>query len=378
MSIVIGADLVSTKSNEDLFVAGDINKLLGDELCNIVKDASYRIFNLETPLTDVETPIEKAGPTLRSGIDTVNGYVAMECNLLTLANNHILDHGQQGLKSTCDVLKRNGINYVGIGATSEEAAMPHIFEFAEKRVGVYACAEHEFSIVTECEPGANPFEPLESFDHISNLKKKCDFVMVLYHGGKEHYRYPSPYLQKVCRKMIDKGADLVICQHSHCIGCEEVYNGGTIVYGQGNFLFDHSNDECWQTSLLIRLDEKFEVSYIPLIKLNHVVRIANEEKKTEILDGFYKRNQEIKQEGFVEERYKQFAKEMFITQFLPFAGRESFLFRTVNKVCFNKLRETKLKRRYKKKNLVIVRNFVECEAHRELLLKGLELSYERK
>ena len=62
-------------------------------------------------------------------------------------------------------------------------------------------------------------------------------------GGKEHYRYPSPDLQKICRKFIDKGADLVVCQHSHCIGCEEKYNHGTIVYGQWNFLFDRSNIE---------------------------------------------------------------------------------------------------------------------------------------
>ena len=42
------------------------------------------------------------------------------------------------------------------------------------------------------------------------LKKQCDYVIVLYHGGKEHYRYPSPYLQKVCRKIVDKGADIVV------------------------------------------------------------------------------------------------------------------------------------------------------------------------
>lgn len=378
MNIIIGADLVPTKSNTELFAAGDIRSLLGDELCGIIKGASYRIFNLETPFTDIETPIEKAGPALRARTDTVNGYVAMGCNLLTLANNHILDQGQQGLKSTCDVLKRKHIDYVGVGATPKEAALPYIFEFAGKKVGVYACAEHEFSIVSECEPGANPFEPLESLDDINSLKKQCDFVIVLYHGGKEHYRYPSPYLQKVCHRMIDKGADLVICQHSHCIGCEEHYNSGIIVYGQGNFLFDHSDDECWKTSLLVSLDEKLEISYIPLVKAGNAVRIADREKKAEILEGFKKRSHEIKQKGFVEERYRQFAQEMFMTQLLPLTGRESFLFRAVNRVCFNKLREMKLKWRYGKESMIVIRNFIECEAHRELLLKGLEVSYERK
>lgn len=55
---------------------------------------------------------------------------------------------------------------------------------------MYTCAEHEFTIATENTPGANPFDPLESLDHIQELKSKCDFVLVLYHGEKAHYRYP--------------------------------------------------------------------------------------------------------------------------------------------------------------------------------------------
>src|SRR5690606_29065463 len=122
--------------------------------------------------------------------------------------------------------------------------------FKKIKIGFYVCAEHEFSIASVDSPGANPFDPLESLDHIADLKNECDYVVVLYHGGKEHYRYPSPYLQKVCRKMADKGANLVICQHSHCIGCFEVYKDSTLVYGQGNFIFNKHDNEYWKTSIL--------------------------------------------------------------------------------------------------------------------------------
>lgn len=151
-------------------------------------------------------------------------------DLLTLANNHILDQDQQGLVSTCSVLDAAGIAYTGVGQTPEEAAKPYIFECDGKRIGVYACAEHEFSIVTEHSAGANPIDLLETPDHVAALKEQCDYVIVLYHGGKEHYRYPSPNLQKVCRKLVEKGADLVVCQHSHCIGCEEKIRGGVQSY----------------------------------------------------------------------------------------------------------------------------------------------------
>lgn len=147
-----------------------------------------------------------------------------------------------------------------------EARKPYIIELDGLKIGIYACAEHEFSIATENASGANPFDPLESLDHVQGLSDKCDYVIVLYHGGKEHYRYPSPYLQKACRKMAEKGADLVVCQHSHCIGCFEEYEKSTIIYGQGNFIFDHSESEFWQTSLLVKIviDDGPHISYIPI------------------------------------------------------------------------------------------------------------------
>ena len=84
---------------------------------------------------------------------------------------------------------------------------------------------------------------------------------------KEHYRYPSPYLQKVCRKMVEKGANLVVCQHSHCIGSYETYNNSTIVYGQGNFIFNKHDNEYWNSSLLIKLrfEKGIKVEYIPIV-----------------------------------------------------------------------------------------------------------------
>ena len=238
MQIIIGADLVPTSSNSGLFSSGKVEELVDASLMKILNESDYRIFNLEVPLSDVERPIVKCGPNLIAPSATIAGFKALHVDLLTLANNHILDQGEKGLSSTLQALSQHNIEYVGAGMDSEQAAQPFIFSFSEKKIGVYACAEHEFSIATVLTAGANPFDPLWSFDHVSSLKEKCDYVIILYHGGKEHYRYPSPGLQKVCRRFIDKGADLVVCQHSHCIGCEEKYNNGTIVYGQGNFLFD--------------------------------------------------------------------------------------------------------------------------------------------
>lgn len=373
MKILIGADLVPTKSNFELFNNADTDALLGKELKELLNSADYTIFNLEVPLADEETPIEKNGPALSAPTSTVKGLKAINPHCFAIANNHILDQGEKGLFSTMDALKENGISFFGAGKTQKEAKKAHIFTVGGKTVGVYACVEHEFSVVTDKTAGANPFDPLETPDEVAELKKTCDYVTVLYHGGKEHYRYPSPRLRKVCRKLIDKGADLVICQHSHCIGAKEEYNGGTIVYGQGNFLFDMLQTECWQTGLLIKLDDDFKIEYIPVVKDKNCVRLADEKQKMEILDGFYKRSEECLSQEFVEKKYADFAETMKDYYALSLLCRKrTFLFRALNKITHGRFSKAVIKKHFTKSDKLKIINFIECEAHNELLLKGLD------
>jgi len=373
MEIIIGADIVPTNSNVQLFSEGKTEELIGSELVEMLTGPNtYTIFNLEVPLSDIQNPISKFGPNLIAPSAAIEGYKALNINLLTLANNHILDHGEQGLNSTINLLDQNGIGYLGAGQNVNEAAKSYLFAFSNKTVGVYACAEHEFSIADREKAGANPFDPLESPDHVRELKQKCDYVIVLYHGGKEHYRYPSPNLQKNCRKLVDCGANLVVCQHSHCIGCEEKYKDATIVYGQGNFLFDATDIECWLTSLLIQIDEEMNVTYIPLVKQGNGVRLASGDKKQEIIDAFYDRSKEIATPGVIEQKHFDFSKAMFDSYLYRFSGHKSVLFRMLNKVSGQRLWKWYLRSKYRKNNLVEIRNVIECETHRELFLYMLE------
>lgn len=363
MKIIIGADIVPTKTNTQYFESGDMKSLLGEELFNKVKGADYRIFNLEVPLTDVLSPIEKRGPNLIASSKSVNGYKALGVDLLTLANNHILDQGEQGLESTISALEEANIKYVGAGKNLSEARKPYIIEDNGKKIGIYACAEHEFTIAEQDLAGANPFDALESLDHIADLKKQCDYVIVLYHGGKEHYRYPSPNLQKVCRKICEKGADLVVCQHSHCVGCEEKYNGSTIVYGQGNFLFDYSKSEFWQTSLLIDLDTETKgIAYIPLRKEGFGVRLAEGD---EIIRDFYFRSEQIKEKDFIKKHYTDFAQSMKKKYLMSVCG-VNIIFRVINKLCGHRLKFSIPRSRE-----MAIKNFLICEAHNELFTAAL-------
>lgn len=372
MSIIIGGDIVPTKSNLDLFENADAASLVGEELLQLLEEASFRIFNLEVPLTDVSSPIRKHGPHLIASTASAGALQALKTDLVTLANNHILDQGSEGLRTTCRTLSKYGIAYVGAGECPADAAAPATFPFYGKTVGVYACAEHEFSIVSDHSPGANPFDPLWSLDHVAELKEATDYVIVLYHGGKEHYRYPSPQLQKTCRRLIDKGADLVVCQHSHCIGCEEQYKGGTIVYGQGNFLFDYRENEFWQTGILISLDKEFGISYIPCEKHHHSVRKAGFEEGQRILEAFRNRSEEIQEAGAVEKKYCAFTMEMTDMYLRGLSGRPSLITRILNKISAGRYMKHRLAAAYDEQTRLRIENYLTCEAHSELLLNGLK------
>ena len=373
--LIIGADIVPTISNQHIFENGHIDHIVSEDLLAVLSCADYRIFNLEVPLTDMATPIKKCGPNLIASTKSVTGLRELSIDFLTLANNHILDQGEQGLWSTTEQLDKAGIAYAGIGCTPAEAAKPYIVELDGKRVGIYCCAEHEFSIVSDRQAGANPFDPLESLDHIVDLKDQCDYVICLYHGGKEHYRYPSLNVQKTCRKIVEKGADLVICQHTHCVGCEEKWQDGTIVYGQGNFLFDHSESEFWKTSVLVSMDlTDHSVEYIPICKDGNGVKLASDVIGEKILADMMSRTEAIKEPNFIEEKYAAFSRTMvafYISRgdFLT----TTFVFRVLNKISKNRLKEFMVQIKIRKYGMEFINQYA-CEAHRELILKGLEVS----
>ncbi len=376
MKILVGGDLVPTESNIALFSSNNLLALLGEDLVDLFQKADCRVFNLEAPLYDGEGRIQKCGPHLKAPTAVIEGIKGLNPNVFTLANNHIFDYGFEGLKSTMDVLSKAGIGYVGAGKDLEQAKTSQILKFGNQTVGFYACAEHEFSIADEHQPGANPFDFIDSFDHISELKKKVDFVIVLFHGGKEYYRYPSPMLQKICRKMVDCGASLVVCQHSHCIGSYELYKNSHIVYGQGNFIFDDSEKEFWLTSLVVQLETEPElkISFIPIVKEKQTIRLADDSQKEKILKEFLLRSEQIQKPGFIKEKYEDYSLTAIDNYLMKISGRGKLMSR-MDKYVFKGALSHIL---FRKKNYWAALNVIECEAHRELMISGIKTRLYKK
>lgn len=375
MKIIIAGDLVPTKHNYLNFTNSLVRDLVDDELINILSESNLVIANLETPLTNIKNPIKKCGPCLSAPEDTINGIKALGIDFVTLANNHIMDQGEKGLKRTIELLETNGILYAGAGNNINEVKPFHTYNIEGKIIGIFCCAENEFSIATKNCSGANPFDPLETPDLIKSYKDKCDFLIVLYHGGKEHYRYPSPNLMKVCRKIADRGADLIVVQHSHCVGTRENYNGTEIIYGQGNFIFNLNQNEYWNNALLIEINitnNNVSYNYIPIEQNGSGVKISKDQS---ILKGFHDRENNLN-EDLLEANYSEFAKNMLAEYEIASLGKisKNIFIRALNKLFKHRLTHLLFSERHR---LVLI-DFLRCDAHRELWLKGLEETVDKK
>jgi poly-gamma-glutamate synthesis protein (capsule biosynthesis protein) len=120
VSIVVAGDLCPKGETEYLLCANQPEKVFSDLLPYII-ESQLAIVNLECPLTYSQTPIIKRGPHLQAAPACAEGIRSGGFDVVTLANNHILDMGERGLFDTLSTCHAAGLKTVGAGKNLEEA-----------------------------------------------------------------------------------------------------------------------------------------------------------------------------------------------------------------------------------------------------------------
>ena len=256
MKIFVAGDFCPQHRVTKAFNYGDFGAVLA-EVRPVISQAEYSIVNYECPVClGVEKPIEKCGPNLKSterGIEAVK-WAGFNC--VTLANNHFLDYGEEGVRKTIETLTKYGIDYVGGGMNLHEASQILYKDIAGSRLAIVNCCEHEFSIATASTAGCNPLNVVQQCYAIKEARANADYVLIIVHGGHEHFRLPSPRMVETYRFFVDAGADAVVNHHQHCYSGYELYNGKPIFYGIGNFCFDNPSKRSgiWTEGYAITID----------------------------------------------------------------------------------------------------------------------------
>jgi poly-gamma-glutamate synthesis protein (capsule biosynthesis protein) len=226
----------------------------------ILQNSDIAFCNLEAPLTTeskkaiwdytkiLDKPVIIDGKAYGSSIYCRADPIAAErlyhagFNVLSLANNHIMDYGEEGLNETLETLIHYNIRPIGAGKDLSEARQPAVFRINGVNVGVLAYCDTY--IAGKKRAGVAPTKYIKQ--DILNLKKAADFIIVSIHQGMDILDCPLKSEIERMHQIIDWGANIILRHHPHVVQGVEEYKDGIILYSLGNFVFDYTIDPLWK------------------------------------------------------------------------------------------------------------------------------------
>ena len=367
MKILIAGDFCQRYRTDDIIRAGQYDRLFS-EVKPIIEEADYSIVNFEFPVIKaghIAHPIRKCGPNLEGTVEAVDAvkYAGFKC--CSLANNHILDQGDECCLDTIEELHKKQIDTVGAGKNLNDAKAVLYKTINKKTIAIINCCEHEFTIATNESPGAYPLDPVLQFNQIKNAKTKSDYVIVIVHGGPEFYQLPTPRMQSVYRYFVEIGADVVINHHQHCFCGYEIYKNAPIFYGLGNLCFDNPSERngTWNEGYMVELnidEETDKISYklIPYKQCDEIVGVHlikgsdNFYKKIEELNAIIDNDFELQKKT---KEYYDSCSDFYFNYWRYY--EHNFM----NKLCSKKW----ISPQFSTTKLYSFWNIIECEAHRD-------------
>jgi len=236
--VVVTGDICPYGALEEALLSRDVTEII-EPAAQLFAKADLLIGNLEIPLCEKFSPIQKFGtsPNFMAKPDVAEALKRMGFGILTLANNHIMDQGTQGLQETLHTLASSGISCCGAGLSHSDACNPAVYITTNHTLAVFNFAEGEFAQANENGAGAARLEPFWSASRIMEARQQYDFIIAILHLGNEYIPIPSDVTISACRAMAHAGADAVVAHHPHVPQCSEIYEGVPICYSLGNFLF---------------------------------------------------------------------------------------------------------------------------------------------
>jgi len=284
MPVVVTAEPLVIHAVGDIMLAGSGEKIYRKygydypfaATREILQQGDIVIGNLESPLAS--SGVEFTGKKFRFKADPKAAPALKRAGFthISLANNHILDFGAEGLKETLAALDANSIIFAGAGQNLTAARKAAITSAHGVKVAFLSYSltyPEEFFAGQETAGTAPGYASFFTAD-ITAAKKNADCVIVSFHWGGEGENKPKPYQVNAAHKAVEAGADIVIGHHPHVLQGIERYNNGVIFYSLGNFAFgSYSRSSSVSMIARITFDAGIrEVEIIPLSILNSQVR----------------------------------------------------------------------------------------------------------
>lgn len=270
---------------------GGVSDCISENAQSELASADISVVNNEFVYEDGETPLAGKTYTFGAATENVKLLKIFSADLVTLANNHVYDYGEEGLISTLDTLDGAEIPYVGAGRNFEEASAIKYFVVKGKKIAFVSATEIEkfakyTKEATENSPGVIKTIDTSLFcGVIAEAKANADYVIACVHWGIEGKNDFEAEQRRMAEDYVKAGADVVIGGHPHRLQGVEFIEDTPVAYSLGNFWF--STGTIYTTIAQIRIDGSGELSLymIPCIQQNLTTSILTEEAE---IDDFYK------------------------------------------------------------------------------------------
>ena len=211
----------------------------------LIDNYSIAFANMESAVSDRGTPVKNKTWVFKTSTYCAGYFPYSGIDVVSLANNHILDYGKDALSNTIKFMKTSGIAYCGAGMNEFEARKPAILKY--EGIDILFLAYNElppadyFAKSSKC--GSAKIDDDKIISDITNYKRSDNFLFVSLHWGTEHsYKIEAKQIERA-HKYIDAGADGIIGHHPHVPQGVEIYKGKPIFYSLGNALNGFYNEK---------------------------------------------------------------------------------------------------------------------------------------
>ena len=270
--LLFGGDVLIKASTESIYKNNGVTGLVSEEILAEMQNADIMMVNHEFQFSTRGEPMEDKQFTFQTDPKNVQILLDLGIDIVSLANNHSLDFGQDALQDTFVTLDEAGILYAGAGDSKERAEELQVIEVNGKKFGFLA-ATRVIPVagwdVRNKQPGLfTTYDDTRLVERIRESKEECDFLTVYVHWGIEREEYPEEYQNVIAKHCVEAGADVIIGAHPHVLQGIEFIEGKPIFYSLGNYIFNNSTPKTMLVKVLIKSDDTVEYSLIPAFATN--------------------------------------------------------------------------------------------------------------
>ncbi|MDE7322088.1 MAG: CapA family protein [Lachnospiraceae bacterium] len=230
----------------------DIYDTFTGGLLERMQTADVFMLNNEFPFSTRGAPTEGKQFTFRANPANVELLGQIGVDVVSLANNHAYDYGEEALLDTFTTLENAGIPYVGAGRNIEDAKKPLYLIANGMKIGIVSATQIERNAVPDTKEATSTnagvlrcMDPSALLEVIAETKANCDFVILYIHWGTESQEETDWLQDKQAPIYAEAGVNLIIGDHPHCLQKIDVVSGVPVVYSLGNYWFNSkTQDTC--------------------------------------------------------------------------------------------------------------------------------------